>query len=71
MQNSPTCSYIGRIGDQFTQKYLLVGVERVDDEAHQLSNFRLKGEGLGFYLLHFHSGVGHSSLFERREHREH
>eukprot|EP01137_Pigoraptor_chileana_P011499 Opistho-2@62467 len=36
------------VRDELTKENLLVAVERVDDEAHKLSNLGLEGEGLGF-----------------------
>ena len=37
---------IGGVGDQLPEEDLLVGVERVDDQAHQLGNISLESEGL-------------------------
>lgn len=37
---------IGRVGDQLTEEDFLVRVEGVDDEAHQLGDLGLEGEGL-------------------------
>lgn len=42
---------IGCVGDQFSQKDLLVGVESVDDQREKLVDFRLEGEG--FDVRHF------------------
>ena len=39
---------IRRIGDQLPEEDLLVAVEGVDDQGHQLGNLGLEGEGLGF-----------------------
>ena len=36
---------IGCIGDQFSQEHLFVGVEGVDDQAHQLSDPGLEAKG--------------------------
>lgn len=51
----PQATHIRRVGDQFSDEYLLVRVEGVDDEAHQLSDLSLEGEGLhvaGFRHAH-------------------
>ena len=37
---------VRRVGDQLTKEDLLVRVERVDDEGHELGDLRLEGEGL-------------------------
>ena len=47
---------IGGVGDELTQEDLLVGVEGVDDEAHQLADFSLEckcflGHDAGVMLL--------------------
>jgi hypothetical protein len=34
------------IGDEFSQKYFFVGVESVDDEAHQLLDISIEGKVL-------------------------
>ena len=34
------------VGDEFAQKNLFVGIQRVRDEVQQLGNFGLKGQGL-------------------------
>jgi hypothetical protein len=39
---------IGGVGDELAQEDLLVGVEGVDDQAHQLGNLCLEGKGLDF-----------------------
>jgi len=53
---------IGSIGDELTKENLLVRIESVDDEAHQLGNLSLEGEslGLGFHLNFF----GHLDDFD-------
>jgi len=38
---------VGRVGDEFSEEDLLVGVEGVDDEGQQLSDLGLEGEGFG------------------------
>merc|ERR1712109_403306 len=43
---------IRRIGNQLTKKNFLVGVESVDDQAHQLSDLGLKSEGLNSLFRH-------------------
>lgn len=40
-------TYIGGVGDQLTQENFFVGVESVDDQAHQLVDLRLEGVSLG------------------------
>jgi len=45
---------IGTVGNQLSQENLFVGVKCVDDQAHQLGDFGLKGEGFDFiFFLHF------------------
>jgi hypothetical protein len=39
---------IGRIGNQFTQKDLLVGIKGIDDETEQLVDLGLKSERFNF-----------------------
>lgn len=47
-------TYIRGVGDQFPEEDLLVGIEGVDDQGHQLSNLSLEEEGLPLLLmLHF------------------
>ena len=43
---------IGGVGDQLTEENLFVGVECVDDEAHELCDLGLEGKGLALALLH-------------------
>jgi len=38
-------AYIRRVADEFSQEYLLVAVESVDDEAQKLVNLSLESEG--------------------------
>lgn len=45
-------TYVRRVRDQFTDEYLLVRVEGVDDQAHQLSDLGLEGEGFNFIGVH-------------------
>ena len=40
------------VGDELAEEDFLVGVERVDDEAHQLGDFRLEHKGLDFVVGH-------------------
>merc|ERR1719506_1165031 len=40
---------IGGVGDELTKEDLLVGVERVDDQRHQLVDLSLEGERLSFW----------------------
>ena len=42
---------IGRVGDEFPQEDVLVAVERVDDQTHELSDLGLEGEGVTFLIL--------------------
>ena len=62
-QNAPTIytamnppraheTYIGGVGNQFTKENLLVAIEGVDNQAHQLSDFSLKGEGFDLFVSH-------------------
>ena len=44
-------SYIRRIGNQFPQKYLLVTVEGINDQTHQLSDFCLESKSLSILLV--------------------
>lgn len=44
-------TYIGRIGDQFSDEYFLVRVEGIDNQAHQLSDLGLEGEGLNLICI--------------------
>jgi hypothetical protein len=46
-------TYIAAVRNQLAQKDLLVRVERVDDQAHQLSNLRLEGECFGDFAHDF------------------
>ncbi len=52
---------VGRVGDQLTEEDFLVRVECVDDQAHQLSDLGLEGEGLHVRVRHF----GCFCFFER------
>ena len=47
-------TYIGRVGNQFTEEDFLVGVEGVDDKRHQLGDFSLEGEGFDFLILNLY-----------------
>ena len=38
-------TYVGGVGDHLTQEDLLVAVKCVDDQAHQLRDLGLEGEG--------------------------
>jgi len=58
---------IGGIGDQLTQKDLLVGVKCIDNQRQQLVDLSLKGEGLyfprhGWKLPH---SVSYKELYNR------
>jgi hypothetical protein len=45
---------VGGIGDKFSEEDLLVGVEGVDDQAHQLLDVSVEGEVLSrLFLAHF------------------
>lgn len=47
-------AYVRGIGDQLPKEDLLVGIEGVDDQGHQLSDLCLEGKGLNICLLvHF------------------
>ncbi len=47
-------TYIRGVGDQLPEEDLLVGIEGVDDQGHQLSDLCLEGKGLSLLLLvHF------------------
>ena len=45
------------VGDELSEEDLLVGVEGVDDQTHQLGDLRLEGEGLSALLLLGHFEV--------------
>merc|ERR1719247_484274 len=43
---------IGGVGDELTKEDLLVRIERVDDQRHQLVDLSLEGESLYFWCCH-------------------
>ena len=45
-------TYIRGIANKLPKENLLVRVKGVDDQAQQLVDLRLEGEGLGFSHLH-------------------
>ena len=47
------------VGDQFTKENLFVGIESVDNQAHQLSDFSLEGKSLHIVICHFVGSVGY------------
>lgn len=51
-------AHVGGVGDELPQEDLLVGVERVDDERHELRDLRLEGERLHLVLSMLHL-LGH------------
>ena len=54
-------TYIGRVGNQFSEEDFFVGVESVDNQTHQLSDFGLEGEGFDFIVRHFRLNLGSNS----------
>ena len=48
-------THIRGVGDELSEEDLLVGVEGVNDQRHQLSNLSLESEGLHILL---HCGAG-------------
>lgn len=51
-------AHVRGVGDELPQKDLLVGVEGVDDERHELGDLRLEGERLRILLIALHL-LGH------------
>lgn len=55
-------TYVRRVGDYFSEEDLLVGIEGVDDEAHELSDLGLKGKSFDFSLVFHGSWVRHRKI---------
>lgn len=52
-------THVRRVRNQFSDEYLLVRVEGVNDQAHQLSDLGLEGEGLHLAGVRHAHVLGH------------
>lgn len=72
---TPARAHVGGVGDELPQEDLLIGIEGVDNERHELGDLRLEGESLRilFLVLHFlrHLQGKHRPIFSTFSGHEH